>query len=240
VEGVDGTACGAFLAIWHDIAPGHESEFERWHTEEHMPERLSLPRFARGRRGLARGPVRQRYVTLYEGAELGTFDSPEYRERLDHPTPWSTRVLPSFRDFARVACETVASAGTGVGGATATLRLTLDDAAGQALRGRAPETAGRLIELDGVSSVLVGLVRTDVAAAPTTETGLRESVDPERIDAVVVLDGIGVEHLEAAIPAARGVVEAADPGITATRDGVYALSFLLCDRRPPGPEGARP
>lgn len=225
MEVVDGTPCRAFLAIWHDIASGDEAEFERWHTEEHMPERLSLPGFLRGRRGHARGAVRQRYVTVYEGADVETFDSAVYRARLDDPTPWSLRVLPAFRDFARVACETVASAGAGVGGATATLRLALEDA--DSFRSHAPATAGTLMELDGVSSALVGLVRPEMTSGPTKETGLRESVDPDRIDAVVVLDGIGVEHLEAAVPEARRIVEEIGKGITVGSHGVYALSFLL-------------
>jgi len=215
VETSEGPAPGAFLAIWHDIVPGAEAEFERWHTGEHMPERLSLPGFARGRRGYASHGDRQRYVTLYEGADLSTFDSAPYRERLDHPTPWTVRVLPSFREFARVACETVGAAGAGVGGATATLRLALDDGARGSLR------------------VLVGLVRPDVTSGPTSETGLRPSIDPDRVDAVVVVDGTGERQLEAVLPAVRDVAEGV--GGTVRAADVYALSFLL---RPPAPEGA--
>ncbi len=233
METSERTALGAFLAIWHDIVPGAEAEFERWHTGEHMPERLSLPGFARGRRGYASRGARQRYVTLYESARLSTFDSAPYRERLDHPTPWTVRVLPSFHDFARVACETVGAAGTGVGGATATLRLALDDGARESLRALGPATAARLVELDGVSSVLIGLVRPDVTIGPTSETGLRPSVDRDPVDAVVVVDGIGERQLEAALPAVRDVVEGV--GGTVRAADVYALSFLL---QPPAPEGA--
>lgn len=223
----EGTAPGAFLAIWHDIAPGDEPEFERWHTREHMPERRSLPGFARGRRGRAPEAGRQRYVTLYEGADVSTFASAAYRERLDDPTPWSTRVLPSFRDFARVACETVASAGAGVGGVTATLRLSLDDGGRESLRRLAPSTAARLMELDGVARVVVGVVQPEVTSGPTRESGLRDSVDRDRVDAVVLVDGIGAQELEAALPAACRIVEAVVPGASVRAVAVYALSFLL-------------
>ena len=233
METSEGPAPGAFLAIWHDIVPGAEAEFERWHTGEHMPERLSLPGFARGRRGYASHGDRQRYVTLYEGADLSTFDSAPYRERLDHPTPWTVRVLPSFREFARVACETIGAAGAGVGGATATLRLALDDGARGSLRELGPAAAARLLALDGVSSVLVGLVRPDVTSGPTSETGLRPSIDPDRVDAVVVVDGIGERQLEAVLPAVRDVVEGV--GVAVSAADVYALSLLL---QPPAPEGA--
>jgi hypothetical protein len=131
-------------------------------------------------------------------------------------------VLPSFRDFARVVCETVADAGDGVGGTTATLRLTLDDAGRAWLRESGAATAARLLELGGVSRVLVGLARAEVSSAPTRETELRDSVDPDRVDAVVVVDGIGERQLEAALPEIRDAVEG-----TVLADAVHALSFLL-------------
>lgn len=39
-----------FLPIWFELAEGVEREFDRWHTIEHMPERLGIPGFLRGRR----------------------------------------------------------------------------------------------------------------------------------------------------------------------------------------------
>ena len=43
----------AVLAIWNDIAPGGDAEFNHWHTREHVPERVGVPGFLRGRRYLA-------------------------------------------------------------------------------------------------------------------------------------------------------------------------------------------
>ena len=40
----------AFLPMWFGLAEGYEREFDRWHTIEHMPERLGVPGFLRGRR----------------------------------------------------------------------------------------------------------------------------------------------------------------------------------------------
>ncbi|MEK7837136.1 MAG: hypothetical protein AAB328_04045, partial [candidate division NC10 bacterium] len=56
---------GAVLAIWNDIAPGGDAEFNHWHTREHVPERVGIAGFLRGRRyeALAGSP---RYFTLYE------------------------------------------------------------------------------------------------------------------------------------------------------------------------------
>ena len=38
------------VAIWHDIAPEGRDAFYAWHGNEHMPERLAIPGFLRGRR----------------------------------------------------------------------------------------------------------------------------------------------------------------------------------------------
>ena len=41
------------VAIWHDIAPEGREDFYAWHGEEHMPERVGIPGFLRGRRYVA-------------------------------------------------------------------------------------------------------------------------------------------------------------------------------------------
>lgn len=59
----------AAILIWNDIAPEAIDDFYAWHNGEHMPERLSIPGFLRGRRYLrAEGTSPQAYFTLYETA----------------------------------------------------------------------------------------------------------------------------------------------------------------------------
>ena len=41
------------VAIWHDITPEGRANFYAWHGSEHMPERLGIPGFVRGRRFVA-------------------------------------------------------------------------------------------------------------------------------------------------------------------------------------------
>jgi hypothetical protein len=38
------------LAIFNDVAPGREAEFETWFQGEHLQERLAVPGFLYGRR----------------------------------------------------------------------------------------------------------------------------------------------------------------------------------------------
>ena len=41
------------VAIWHDLVPEARDEFYDWHNREHMPERVGIPGFRRGRRYIA-------------------------------------------------------------------------------------------------------------------------------------------------------------------------------------------
>jgi hypothetical protein len=38
------------LAIFNNVAPGREAEFEEWFQHEHLAERIALPGFLIGRR----------------------------------------------------------------------------------------------------------------------------------------------------------------------------------------------
>jgi hypothetical protein len=110
------------LAFWHDVVAGGDAEFDQWHLREHIAERLAVPGFLRCRRyvTLADSP---RYFYFYETESLDTLQSPAYLARLGDPTPWTRRTMPLVRNNTRTACRVVASAGAGVGGVLATLRV---------------------------------------------------------------------------------------------------------------------
>ena len=44
----------AFLALWNDIAPAREADYARWHTQEHVPERVAATGFRGARRYVSR------------------------------------------------------------------------------------------------------------------------------------------------------------------------------------------
>jgi hypothetical protein len=43
----------AVVAIWNGIDPDTREQFYDWHVNEHMPERVGIPGFRRGRRYIA-------------------------------------------------------------------------------------------------------------------------------------------------------------------------------------------
>ena len=93
----------AAVAMWWDVAPDVRSEWEEWHSHEHMPERLAIPGFLRGTRYIAVSGE-PRYFVLYEADRLETLTGGPYVERLNNPTPWSRKMMPHHRNMVRALC----------------------------------------------------------------------------------------------------------------------------------------
>ena len=110
---------GGSVAIWHDIAPEGLGEFYAWHGEEHMPERVGIPGFIRGRRFIAIDADLQ-FFNLYDTASPQVVKGPDYKARLDSPTPRTSSAVKHFRNVARSLCAVVVRTGAVQGGVLAT------------------------------------------------------------------------------------------------------------------------
>jgi hypothetical protein len=113
----------AAVAMWWDVTPEMEREFEHWHSSEHMPERLSIPGFRRGTRWKASTGASS-YFVIYETRNLATISSGPYLERVNNPTPWSRTLMPHHKNMVRSLCRVRWSSGAFVSGALLTLRLS--------------------------------------------------------------------------------------------------------------------
>lgn len=136
-----GLAGTGVLAIWSDAAPEHDEEFNNWYTNQHLPERVGVPGFCRGRRYIRDGPGKFKYFTLYETADIGVLESGPYLERLNDPTAWTRRVLPYFRNGSRLAMVVSHSTGAGIGGMAATITFEPGESRAEGLR-RSIESVG--------------------------------------------------------------------------------------------------
>ncbi|MEM9140515.1 MAG: hypothetical protein AAGB15_11870, partial [Pseudomonadota bacterium] len=99
------------LAIWNTCAAGHEDAYEAWYQREHLPERLSLPGFRRGRRYWAAdgGPG---FFTYYETDTPEVMATADYLARVQDPTPLTRRIMASvFTDMNRTVCRVVGRVG---------------------------------------------------------------------------------------------------------------------------------
>jgi hypothetical protein len=181
------------LAVWNDIAAEDEAEFNGWYDEEHVPERLGVPgiRDARRYRDCA-APLS--YAAFYETESLATLASPEYLERLAHPTPRTQRIMPRFRNMTRAACEIAADFGAlrAPGAVLATLELAAVPAAGRL------EEEGRDLRLR------LALPDEKATHVPNPEAKMRGV--PDRLPApFLLIEG----HDEAALRAAAARLEKA-------------------------------
>src|SRR4051812_34687498 len=99
-DGGDAMLAGeAVGAIWKGIAPDAHAEFHAWHMHEHMPERVGIPGFRRGRRCVALDDgTHPEFFTLYEVDAPPVLQGQDYANRLNSPTPWTRSITSRFRD----------------------------------------------------------------------------------------------------------------------------------------------
>lgn len=111
------------LALWNDCAPGREDLYERWYQGEHLPERLGLAGFIRGRRYEA-VDAQTRFFTYYEVESPGVLAADVYRARLNDPTPMTREVMSTaFINMSRTVCTRTALVGRMRGCWAATVHL---------------------------------------------------------------------------------------------------------------------
>lgn len=214
----------AAIAIWNDVADGAAPAFDDWHVNEHMPERLAIPGFLRGRRYMA--PGGGHYFTLYETRDKDVQTSSTYLARLNDPTPWSKRIVPLVTSRRRTALDIVLSSGDGVGGALATVEFAPVDGADELLSGWLSRIAlPQALSRPGIVGAHWG--RADAVRSRLDTVEERLMVRPDDVARwVVLLEGIDVGEAGAAAAAvvARLEAEGALPDHAAE---VFLLTNLL-------------
>ena len=89
-----------------------EQALNDWWTNEHIPERLSVPGFLRTRRYYTADPDNDmsQYMVCYEVESLDTLTSPAYMSALNSPTAGTTKFLQARVTMNRYACRVLHSA----------------------------------------------------------------------------------------------------------------------------------
>lgn len=180
------------VAIWHDIAPEARDQFYAWHGEEHMPERVGIPGFLRGRRYISCRPGVE-FFNLYEAASPQVVAGTDYLARLNNPTPWTKATVPHFSNVSRSICKVGATFGNGSGGLIGTWRYSVEEGKADTHRKTMcerilPALAGR----PGVAGV--HLLIADVAASEVKTAEQRVRAQANLIPGwVILLEGWGDE-----------------------------------------------
>lgn len=211
------------LAIWNGMLAGAEADFLAWHMREHIPERVGVPGFLRGRRYVA-AEGHPAYFNFYEAETPAIFASAAYQARLNDPTPWTKRVVAGFTDTSRTPCEVVASAGRGEGGWIETIRLEAATSAGFA----AAAGGDWLRALCGAPGIVAAhFLRGETDGRnQTAEAKLRDHPD-HRAAWILLVEAAGAEPLRALRTGPLGDAALRAAGAAIGDRGLYALQFSL-------------
>jgi hypothetical protein len=208
------------VAIWNGIAEEGRREFYQWHLHEHMPERVGIPGFRRGRRYRALDKcTHPEFFTLYEVDSFEVLQGQDYANRLNAPTPWTKRATGHFRDTSRGLARVLASSGPGSGGVLATVRFGVAEGHADTTRTGLLRLVSELVTLSQVTGA--HLCRADDQASGTKTSESRDRTDIQAPPNWFVL-------LEACTPGsldepARRVM--ATPGIEGAQIGRYAHEY---------------
>jgi len=209
------------MLLSFDLAPEAIAEHDDWHTHEHLPERLSIPGFLRGSRWVAaRGEPR--YMVLYEVRELATLTSAAYLERLNNPSPWTSKMMPHYRGMRRGLCAVAGSVGFGMGNATHVFRFKPREEPAASLRSwLLQEFLPTLPPRRGIGSA--HLLEGASAAPMTNEQRIRGA--DAGVDSVLLIMGYDPEALCELSQDTRRELERR--GATEVSDGLYRIDYTL-------------
>lgn len=215
------------VIIWNGIRDDLREDFFEWHPREHMVERLGITGFLRGRRCIALDGATE-FLTLYELRDTDVLLSDEYKTRLTHPTPWSTKTLPGFTDNTRGACRILHTEGHAMGGFVLTLRLAAQDGQEAALvESLKTEVLPKVTPQPRMTGA--HLLRNDVALTGGNAGNQRGRVIhlPEIIVMVEGLEGQALDALGGSLLSdARLQARGARPEITR---GLYQLEYSIAN-----------
>ncbi|WP_314944768.1 hypothetical protein [Bradyrhizobium cosmicum] len=215
----------AAVAMWWSVRSEQRSEFGDWHSHEHFPERMSIPGFRRGSRWTSTTDA-EGFFVLYELEQHETLSSKGYLDRLDAPTPWSTKMMPHHLGMVRSQCRVAASFGGGIACSLATIRLSPEVGRAAELQAHLLDTLGALASQPGLTGAHLLLTDTPRTSSPTTEQQIRGK--DGAADWIVLLSGYDPEIIEAAIasplsPSSLGALGAQDNPMI----GRYRLGFTM-------------
>ena len=177
----------AAVVIWCEIDAALRAEHDAWHSGEHLPERMAIPGFLRGRRCVAADTAAPwPYFILYEVEDASVLTSAAYLERLNNPTPWSRKIQAACR-LSRTLCRVTSSQGDGVGAHLVTAKLA---------------STAPLLDFGGRPGVVaVHLLERDrsVQRPRTNEESIRRGGADEAVERVLIVEGYDGAALQQAL-----------------------------------------
>ncbi|MFD2094004.1 hypothetical protein [Blastococcus deserti] len=185
-----------------DVAPEDTARFAVWYVHEHLPERVAVPGFLRGRRYVRIDGPGQQHLTLYDARDTAVFSSPEYLARLDDPTPLTREVVRTFRRPHRAVLSVLFSHGATTGRRLAMLQLPAADPA-QLHRWVEDDLAPTVLTHPDVYGLHLAVVDAGATAAKSATAEGRDAAEEVDEACVLLVDGTDVVGEAARRAAAR-------------------------------------
>ncbi|MFT6617984.1 MAG: hypothetical protein ACJASX_000871 [Limisphaerales bacterium] len=219
----------AAMVAWHNLAPGSEADHDDWHSHEHMFERVAIPGFRRGRRCRAVSGSAEQYFLMYEVDDLSVLTAPAYQARLNDPSEWSQRIIPTIREMTRTLCNVLVSVGGGLGASLVTFRFSpvpdRDEELIIWLRDRLPELCAK----QGVTGIHLLAGDPTASGIKTDEARLRGGHD-QAADLVLLLEGYDSDELNALADDVFSADQFADHGgLAGSKRGEYRVVSVVSE-----------
>lgn len=216
------------VCIWHDLLPEARDDFHQWHNREHMPERVGIPGFRRGRRYVAISGTPE-YFNLYEADSAEVLGGQDYLNRLNAPTEWTRQVVPSFRNVSRSICRVMYTHGVGQGAFILTQRFDVGERdRPQVVKALRQRLLPPLCDNKGIAGVHLCLADESISKVETAEKKAR--ADTTQVPTwIILIEGNSSADIGAAGAALEKELQpligaAASPILTS----VYQLQFSRC------------
>jgi len=206
-----------FLAIWSDVEAHDLTDYRHWLTREHTTERVTTKGFRGVRVFRAARDDINRFFILYELEAPEVLDGEAYLARLNAPTPWSQRIMPLLKNFARGGGTVVASAGIGQGGYIAALPFEAAEFDPAAL-------VRELAQIDRVAAIRVLQTDTAQTSIQTREKSMRSA--DSSFGGLVLIEALDEPAARNAVAQLKKAVPAFDTDAAANLP-LYAMFFGL-------------
>jgi hypothetical protein len=214
------------LAIWNGIATGYEGEFLEWHVKEHIPERVGVTGFLRGRRYFSVDGT-PAYFNFYETETYQVLSSEPYLARLNDPTPWTRKVVSNFKDTSRTICDVAHSAGRGVAAWIETIQLQTSIDAAEFTRRMTGQLLPQIATSRGVTGVHLLRGVPEANKKDTAEKAMRGVLDKEA-DWILLIEAVTAQSVRDLRSGVTGDTSLAQHGAAGKPlRGLYQLDFAL-------------
>jgi hypothetical protein len=216
----------AAMLLSFDVIEDAIAEHDDWHTHEHLPERLSIPGFLRGTRWVSLH-AKPRYFVMYEVDRLATLKSEAYVERLNNPSPWTSKMMQNYQGMTRGLCSVSGSSGLGMGQIGLLVRLRPETGTESSLRRwLLDDVLPRLPARRGLGSA--HLFEAALTPDMTNEQRIRGA--DAGVDWALLVTGYDEDALATLMHADLSPTRFGERGSKTISGTMYRMQYMLTDR----------